>query len=64
MQTMTREQIESLADEAANQAIRHIQDKIGQPTGDFAGLYFSGDRWGVLVEILSAYIAAEISEGV
>ena len=60
---MTNEQIRQLADYAANEAVRHIQDKLGQTTGDFAGLYFSGPRWGELVSMLADYAAAEIMEG-
>lgn len=60
---MKDEQIRQLADYAANEAVRHIQDKLGQTTGDFAGLYFSGERWDLLVSILANYAAAEIMEG-
>ena len=44
---MTSTEIYALADEAANEAVRYIQERIGIPTGDFAGLYFSGDKWDV-----------------
>ena len=61
---MKSEQIADLANEAANETIRHIQDKLGIESGDFAGLYFSGgDNWNVLTTILFDYIWAEISEG-
>jgi len=60
---MKIEQINQLADEAANEAVRYIQEKMDIPTGDFAGLYFSGQRWTVLTQILSGYIVAEIMEG-
>lgn len=61
---MTNEQIRDIADCAANEAVRYIQDRLAQPHGDFAGLYFSDDRWRVLVDMLAAYTAAEIQEGV
>lgn len=60
---MTNEQIRQLADDAANEAIRHIQDELGQKDGGFAGIYFSGPRWGELVSLLADYAAAEIMEG-
>lgn len=61
---MNTEKMADLANEAANEAIRHIQDKLGVKTGDFAGLYFSGgDNWNALTTILFDYIYTEISEG-
>ena len=60
---MKDEQIRQLADYAANEAVRHIQDKLGQKDGGFAGIYFSGERWDLLVSILANYAAAEIMEG-
>ena len=62
---MKQEQIADLACEAANEAIRLIQDRLGIESGDFAGLYFSGDNdnWNALTTILFDYICAEISEG-
>jgi len=64
MKQMTNEQIANLANDAANVAIAHIQEKLSIPTGDFAGLYFSnGDNWNVLTTILFDYIYSEISEG-
>lgn len=61
---MTNDQMTTLADDAANAAIAHIQEKLNIPTGDFAGLYFSdAEKWHRLTAILSDYIRAEISEG-
>lgn len=60
---MKYEDINLLADEAANEAIRYIQEKLGVETGDFAGLYFSDEHWNIIVEILEGYIKAEIMEG-
>jgi hypothetical protein len=59
-QNMKNEQIYDLADHAANKAILHIQQHLGQTDGGFAGLYFSGDRWDDLLSILGDYIKAEI----
>ena len=60
---MNQEQMANLAWDAANEAIKVIQDRLGVESGDFAGLYFSGDNWGALTSILVDYIRAEISEG-
>jgi hypothetical protein len=60
---MTRTDINTLADEAANEAVRYIQERMDIPTGDFAGLYFSDHTWDDITQILSGYIAAEIMEG-
>lgn len=61
---MTDLQMNDLAENAANEAIKHVQDALGVKSGDFAGLYFSsGDNWTDLKEIIFDYIAKEISEG-
>lgn len=61
---MTNEQMADLANEAANEALRHIQEKLGVNDGLFASLYFSNDEsWNALTSILFDYIYAEISEG-
>lgn len=62
--TMTNEQMADLANEAGNVAIAYIQEKLGIPTGDFAGLYFSGgDDWIGMTSVLLDYIDAEIKMG-
>lgn len=61
---MTKKEIDQIADDAANAAVLHIQNFLKISSGDFAGLYFSEDRWGVLTNILADYITAEISEGI
>lgn len=57
---MHQTEIRALADEAANHAVAFIQQRLNIPTGDLAGLYFSGPAWGALVEVLEGYISAEI----
>jgi hypothetical protein len=57
---MNKVDIKGLADEAADEAIRYIQDHLGIPTGDFAGLYFSGDKWKTITELIEGYIQAEM----
>jgi hypothetical protein len=60
---MTDEQMANLADAAANEAVRHIQDALGVTTGHFAGLYFSNDdTWNTLQTILFDYIRAEVNQ--
>ena len=58
--SMSQADIEALADLVANGAVAAIQDKLGQKHGDFAGVYFSGDKWNVLTAIFAGYIRAEI----
>jgi hypothetical protein len=60
---MRQQEIETLADEALNEAVRLIQDKLGVQTGDFAGMYFDNDRWKVMQQVLAGYIVSEIIEG-
>ena len=57
---MNDEQMADLADAAANAAIKHVQDALGVATGDFAGLYFSGDdAWTDMTTIIFDYIKAQ-----
>lgn len=60
---MIKDKIEELAEEAAHDAVYHIQQQLGVNDGLFASLYFSGDRWDALISILGDYISAEIMEG-
>ena len=56
---MKNQEIQDLADFAANKAIAHIQNHLGQTDGGFAGLYFGGPKWDALLSILVDYIRAE-----
>jgi hypothetical protein len=58
---MNKYDINNLAEDALNLAVRHIQNELNIKTGDFAALFFSDD---LIQRILSDYIRAEISEGV
>lgn len=58
---MTQAQIDSLADDAATAAVALIQDRLGQTDGGLASMYFSGEPWDILIEILNGYIKAEIN---
>ncbi|ABM97114.1 hypothetical protein [Methylibium petroleiphilum] len=62
------EQIESRADEsildaathaALDEACRMIQDHLGVTTGDFAGMYFSGNAFDSVKATLRSYLEAE-----
>jgi hypothetical protein len=64
LKRMSDAQMADLAENAANAAIKHVQDSLGIKSGDFAGLYFSGDdNWTDLKTIIFEYINAEIKEG-
>lgn len=58
---MNPDQVRDLADNAANAAVKHIQDVLGVQTGDLAGMHFSGDNWDIMVSILAKYIQEELS---
>jgi hypothetical protein len=63
LKRMTDAQAADLAENAANEAVKHIQDALGVTSGDFAGLYFSnGDNWVDLKTILFDYIHAEVNQ--
>lgn len=51
-----------LASDAANAAVRVIQDALGVPDGDFAGIYFDSDRWATLTDLLAGYVAAQTAQ--
>ena len=59
---MSPDQIRDLADDAANAAVKHIQDQLGVQSGDLAGLHFSGDNWDSMINILSKYIQEELRD--
>jgi hypothetical protein len=57
---MTNQDIQTLAENALHEACRHIQDALGVQTGDTAGLFFTGDREDIILDILTRYIDTEI----
>ena len=57
---MNKQQIQTLAENALHEACRHIQDALGVQTGDTAGLYFTGDREDIILDILTQYIDTEL----
>jgi hypothetical protein len=60
MKTYTNEEIQLIAENALNKAILHIQDHLGQTDGGVAGIYFSGDKEHLILQILKDYISTEI----
>lgn len=60
MHSMNTTQVNDLADEAINLAVKHIQDFLNVQSGDFAGIFFSGQRYDMMVRILSQYIKEEL----
>lgn len=57
---MTQHELDSIVDNALNAAIASIQAAVGQPDGDFAALWFTGQREAVIKAILTDYARAEI----
>ena len=50
MHSMNPTQVNNLADEAVNLAVKHIQDFLNVQSGDFAGVFFSGQRYDMMSE--------------
>jgi hypothetical protein len=61
MKTYTQDDIHMIAENALNAAILSIQDELGQTDGGIAGIYFSGHREEVALDILKSYIQTEIN---
>ena len=57
---MTNQKIQTLAENALHEACRHIQDAFGVESGDTAGLFFTGDREDIILDILTRYIDTEL----
>jgi hypothetical protein len=55
-------EVETLADEALNEAVRYIQDRLGVETGDLAGRFFTGEFEDVVKRVLIKYIEQEMEE--
>lgn len=61
MKTYTQDEIHMMAENALNAAILSIQDDLGQTDGGIAGIYFSGDKEAIALDILKSYIWTEIN---
>jgi hypothetical protein len=61
MKTYTQNEIHMMAENALNAAIFTIQEILGQTDGGIAGIYFSGHREEVILDVLKSYIRTEIN---
>jgi hypothetical protein len=61
MKTYTQDDIHMIAENALNAAILSVQDELGQTDGGVAGIYFSGYKEEVALDILKSYIRTEIN---
>jgi hypothetical protein len=57
----TQKEIQIMAENALNAACLSIQNEIGQASGGLAGVYFSGNREEIILDILKSYIQTEIN---
>lgn len=63
LETLAKQvEVEELADEALNEAVRYIQDRIGVDTGDFAAQFFTGEFEDVIKRVLIKYIEQEMKQ--
>lgn len=60
MKTYSNNFIELLAQTALHSACEVIQEELGQTDGGVAGIYFSGDKEHLIMQILKDYITTEI----
>lgn len=60
MKTYSENFIELLAQTALHSACEVIQEELGQTDGGVAGIYFSGDKEHLIMQILKDYITTEI----
>ena len=58
--TMSPDQVRQLADDALNEAVRYIQDHLGVETGDYAGIFFTGQEEDTIIDVLARYIDGEL----
>jgi hypothetical protein len=63
MKVYSQDEIQTIADHAFNVAILNIQNFLGQTDGGVAGIYFSGDKEHLIMQILKDYITTEIMVG-
>lgn len=60
MKPYTQNEINDLAKSALDVACAFIQEQMNIPTGDLAGLFFSGNRQEIIESIFQDYIRNEI----
>ena len=61
MKIYTQEEIHAIAERALDAACLSVQDDLGQTDGGVAGVYFSGNREEIILDILKSYIQTEIN---
>jgi len=57
---MNPEQVRQLAEGALTVAVKYIQDHLGVETGDYAGVFFTGEAEDAINDILVQYINNEL----
>ena len=57
---MNPEQVRQLAEGALTVAVKYIQDHLGVETGDYAGVFFTGEAEDAINDILVQYIDGEL----
>jgi hypothetical protein len=60
MRPYTQNEINDLAESALDVACAFIQEQLNIPTGDVAGIYFSGKPKDIIESIFKEYIRTEI----
>ena len=61
MQTYTQNEINDLASSALDVACAFIQDQMNIPSGDLAGIFFTGRPQELIETLFKSYIRAEIN---
>lgn len=56
------ERLDDIVYEAFNVCIAHIQDRLGESHGDFASVYFTGEKEDQILSILKGYAQAQLNE--
>ena len=57
---MNPEQVRQLAEGALTVAVEYIQDHLGVDTGDYAGVFFTGEAEDAINNIFVQYIDGEL----
>jgi hypothetical protein len=61
MQTYTQNEINDLASSALDVACAFIQEQMNIPSGDLAGIFFTGRPQELIETLFKSYIRAEIN---
>lgn len=60
MKPYTQKEINDLAESTLDVACAFVQEQLNIPTGDFAGLFFTGKAKEIILEVFQDYISQEI----